>query len=74
MGELFLFECPGKVLELVGTDFIHKSVTFSPRQGSKLDHECFGIGRGRVYSRVGGVLLTQRDVSKLVHPCFRIDR
>jgi hypothetical protein len=42
--------------------------------GSKLDHACFGIVRGRVYSRVGGVLLTQRDVSKLVHRCFRIDR
>ena len=45
---------PREGLELVGTDFIHESVTFSPRQGSKLDHTCFGIVRGRVYSRVGG--------------------
>jgi hypothetical protein len=49
-------------LELVGTDFIHESVTFSPSQGSRLVHVCFRIVRGPVYSRVGGVLLTQSDV------------
>jgi hypothetical protein len=65
---------PREGLELARGTVQLESVTFSPRQGSKLDHTCFGIVRGRAYSRVGGVLLTQRDVSKLVHPCFRIVR
>jgi hypothetical protein len=59
-------------LELVGTDFIHESVTFSPSQGSRLVHVCFRIVRGPVYSRVGGVLLALRQVGTLVHGCLGI--
>jgi hypothetical protein len=50
------------VLEGVGVESILGSVKFSPRQGSKLDHVCLGIVRGRVYTRVEGVLLTPRHV------------
>ena len=69
LGELFLFGCPGKVWSWLGAPFILESVKFSPTHVSKLGHACFGVGGGRVYTRDGGVLVSPRVVSKLVHAC-----
>jgi hypothetical protein len=49
-------------LEGVGVESILRSVKFSPRRVSKLLHVCLGIVRGRVHTRVGGVLITPRHV------------